>query len=52
LSAAISKLAEAPELRQRLGAAARESARERHTWAASASRVVEAYDELGEITIA
>jgi glycosyltransferase involved in cell wall biosynthesis len=50
LSAAISKLAQAPKLRAQLGAAARERARERHTWAASARRVVEAYDELEAIT--
>jgi len=50
LSEAISKLANAPQLRAQLGAAARERARERHTWAASALRVVEAYEELGAIT--
>jgi glycosyltransferase involved in cell wall biosynthesis len=50
LSAAIAKLADAPELRAQLGAAARERVRERHTWAASARRVVEAYEELGAIT--
>jgi glycosyltransferase involved in cell wall biosynthesis len=50
LSDAISKLANAPELRAQLGAVARERARERHTWAASAMRVVEAYEELGAIT--
>jgi glycosyltransferase involved in cell wall biosynthesis len=50
LSAAVSELADAPEFRSRLGAAARERARERHTWAASARRVVEAYEELGLIT--
>jgi glycosyltransferase involved in cell wall biosynthesis len=52
LSAAISKLARAPKLRAQLGAAARERARERHTWTASARRVVEAYDELEAITTA
>jgi len=52
LSDAISKLANAPELRVQLGAVARERARERHTWAASAMRVVEAYEELGVITTA
>jgi glycosyltransferase involved in cell wall biosynthesis len=52
LSEAISKLANAPELRAQLGAAARERARERHTWTASAMRVVEAYEELGPITTA
>jgi glycosyltransferase involved in cell wall biosynthesis len=50
LSAAIAKLADAPELRARLGAAAKERVRDRHTWAASARRVVEAYEELGAIT--
>jgi glycosyltransferase involved in cell wall biosynthesis len=50
LSAAISKLANAPRLRAQLGAAARNRARERHTWAASARRVVQAYDELEVIT--
>jgi glycosyltransferase involved in cell wall biosynthesis len=52
LSEAISKLANAPELRAQLGAAARERARQRHTWAASAMRVVEAYEEPGSITTA
>jgi hypothetical protein len=33
-----------------LGAAARGRARERHTWAASALRIVEAYEELEAIT--
>jgi glycosyltransferase involved in cell wall biosynthesis len=47
LSAAISELARAPELRAQLGAAARGRAGQRHTWAASARRVVEAYEELG-----
>ena len=50
LSAAIGKLAEAPGLRAQLGAAAKERAREHHTWAASAKRVLEAYDELEAIT--
>jgi glycosyltransferase involved in cell wall biosynthesis len=46
LSEAMSKLANAPELRAQLGVAARECARGRYTWAASAMRVVEAYEEL------
>ena len=50
LSAAIGKLAEAPGLRAQLGAAAKERAREHHTWAASAKRVLEAYEELEAIT--
>jgi glycosyltransferase involved in cell wall biosynthesis len=50
LSAAISKLADAPKLRAQLGAAARQRARERHTWAASARRVAASYEELGAIT--
>jgi glycosyltransferase involved in cell wall biosynthesis len=50
LTEAISKLANAPELRLRLGAAARERARERHTWAASARRVIEGYEELAANT--
>ncbi|MBA3736316.1 MAG: glycosyltransferase family 4 protein [Actinobacteria bacterium] len=52
LSEAILRLANAPELRAQLGAAARERARERHTWAASAMRVVEAYEGLAPITTA
>ncbi len=50
LSEAISKLANAPELRAQLGADARERAHERHTWATSAMRVIEAYEQLGAIT--
>jgi glycosyltransferase involved in cell wall biosynthesis len=52
LSEAISRLANSPELCAQLGAAARERARDRHTWAASAMRVVEAYEELEPITTA
>lgn len=40
---AILRLARAPELRARLGAAARSTATARHTWAHNAERVLEAY---------
>ncbi|HYW74812.1 MAG TPA: glycosyltransferase [Pyrinomonadaceae bacterium] len=43
LKGAILRLAQAPELRQRLGIAARRAAVERHTWKQNARRVIEAY---------
>jgi glycosyltransferase involved in cell wall biosynthesis len=43
LSAAILRLANSPELRARLGAAARQAAVERHTWKQNAQRVIDAY---------
>lgn len=46
LRAAILRLANSPELRARLGAAARRVAVERHTWKQNAQRVIDAYDSL------
>jgi glycosyltransferase involved in cell wall biosynthesis len=43
LGEAILRLVNAPELRERLGAAARREAVARHTWAHNAQRVLEAY---------
>jgi glycosyltransferase involved in cell wall biosynthesis len=48
LSAAIMRLAESPELRARLGAAARRAAVERHTWKQNAQRVLDAYGALAD----
>src|SRR5436190_6870059 len=46
LSKAILRLADSPELRARLGAAARATAVERHTWKQNAQRVMDAYYSL------
>ena len=46
LSDAIVRLAESYELREKLGAAARRAAIERHTWKRNAQRVLDAYSEL------
>lgn len=46
LSSAIVRLANDPELRERLGRAAREAAVARHTWRRNAERVVETYDAV------
>ena len=46
LGDAIRRLTSSPELRQRLGAAARKTAVERHTWKHNAQRVIDAYREL------
>ena len=43
LADAIMQLSGSPELRERLGAAAREAAIERHTWKRNAGRVLESY---------
>jgi glycosyltransferase involved in cell wall biosynthesis len=43
LADAIMQLSNFPELRQRLGAAARKAAIERHTWKQNAGRVLESY---------
>jgi glycosyltransferase involved in cell wall biosynthesis len=43
LSAAIRRLADSPALRERLGAAARRAAIERHTWKRNAQNVLDAY---------
>ena len=43
LTEAILCLARSRELRDRLGAAAREAAIERHTWKRNAARVIESY---------
>ena len=45
LSAAIMRLAESHELRERLGIAARQAAVERHTWKRNAQKIMDAYDE-------
>jgi glycosyltransferase involved in cell wall biosynthesis len=46
LAAAILRLAESSELRERLGGAARETAVARHTWTHNAERVLKAYESL------
>ena len=46
LKNAILRLANSQELRERLGAAARRTAIERHTWKQNAQRVIDAYDRL------
>jgi glycosyltransferase involved in cell wall biosynthesis len=43
LADAILRLSDSPELRERLGAAAREAAIERHTWKRNAGRVLDSY---------
>jgi glycosyltransferase involved in cell wall biosynthesis len=43
LAAAIRQLSRSPQLRERLGAAARKAAVERHTWKHNARRVIDAY---------
>ncbi|HKQ52365.1 MAG TPA: glycosyltransferase, partial [Pyrinomonadaceae bacterium] len=48
LSEAILRLVDAPELRERLGAAARREAVARHTWAHNARRVLDAYRSWAE----
>jgi glycosyltransferase involved in cell wall biosynthesis len=48
LSAAIVRLANSPELRARLGAAARRVAVVHHTWKQNAQRVIDAYDSLSQ----
>lgn len=47
LASALIKLIEAPELRARLGATARDVAVQNHTWTRNAERVLEAYDNVG-----
>jgi len=46
LSDAVLRLAKSPELRVRLGVAARQAAVERHTWKDNAQRVIDAYRAL------
>jgi glycosyltransferase involved in cell wall biosynthesis len=46
LAKAILRLSESRDLRARLGAAARQSAVERHTWKQNAKRVLDAYEAL------
>jgi glycosyltransferase involved in cell wall biosynthesis len=46
LAHAIVRLSNSPELRQRLGAAARKAAVERHTWKQNAQRVLDEYRRL------
>jgi glycosyltransferase involved in cell wall biosynthesis len=48
LSEAILRLTNSRELRERLGAAARRTAIERHTWKQNAQRVIDAYRALSE----
>ncbi|MGB7922304.1 MAG: glycosyltransferase family 4 protein [Pyrinomonadaceae bacterium] len=48
LSEAIMRLSESPELRERLGAAARREAVSRHTWRHNAERVLRAYRLLAD----
>jgi len=48
LTDAILRLSESPELRESLGAAARETAIERHTWKRNAQRVIDEYRELSQ----
>ena len=48
LSEAILRLTNSRELRERLGAAARRTAIERHTWKQNAQRVIDAYWALSE----
>ncbi|HWT02300.1 MAG TPA: glycosyltransferase family 4 protein [Pyrinomonadaceae bacterium] len=48
LSEAILRLADSPDLRERLGAAARREAVARHTWAYNARRVLDAYRAWSE----
>ena len=43
LAAAILRLSGSPELRESLGAAAREAAIEKHTWKHNAARVIDTY---------
>ena len=46
LTGAILRLTTSPQLRERLGAAARRTAVERHTWKHNAQRVIDAYRAL------
>jgi len=46
LTDAILRLSESPELRESLGAAARKTAIERHTWKRNARRVIDEYRTL------
>ena len=46
LASAIRRLAESPELRQRLGTNARETVVQKHTWTHNAQRVLDAYRSL------
>jgi len=48
LSEAIMRLANSPNLRERLGAAARREAIAHHTWKHNAQRVLDAYREMNE----
>jgi len=45
LADAILRLSDSPELRNRLGAAARQAAVEHHTWRGNAGRVIESYQD-------
>jgi glycosyltransferase involved in cell wall biosynthesis len=45
LTAALVRVTEAPELRARLGANARDAAVKNHTWGRNARTVLEAYDQ-------
>ena len=48
LARAIVRLAESRDLRERLGARAREVAVQHHTWTRNAERVLQAYDQLND----
>lgn len=48
LATAIVRLVQSPELRARLGAAARNVALQKHIWTRNAERVLQAYDELND----
>ena len=50
LAAAILRLAHSAEMRQRLGANARQAAMEKYTWRHNAQRVLDAYAEWKEET--
>ena len=50
LADAILRLSEAPALRHRLGAAARQAAVARHTWKRNAERVLESYRDWSTIS--
>jgi glycosyltransferase involved in cell wall biosynthesis len=52
LSEAILRLADEPDLRARLGAAARREAVARHTWTHNARRVLDAYRSWEETSAA
>jgi glycosyltransferase involved in cell wall biosynthesis len=50
LSEAILRLSESPDLRERLGAAARDAAIAEHTWKLNAKRVIDAYQDWASVS--